>query len=950
MTYLQWNNLIGSHLFNEDMAGREVQLFVTKEDVVRLGQKSGQFDGKSDSDIWEDFIRAVRSGIPGEKRDNNFLEKIIFAYGKATQKNLTSIANDPLTFPPYLAYLVLSVLPLTIGDLPLRANNYYDRIKAFFQENDLTKLPDATPQKNWDAVWQHLSDWSTVKKQCEWGIFTNQIFSGFVHVGLPLSQCLFNPQGIKLLPIAFEKSGFVPGFLPNQEAMRTVLIKYWESVLRQRPGVLDKLEKSDNGLGQAVVSIACRVFSTWEGDIETDTEESRPRESGPLSSRHRARLHLSFSINQRDGTLDWGVRARSQRDYPEDLILDGHPCKDTLRNGYSNHLPVGFHHKLTLQDKANRWEAALPEKPFRLFIGGVVLGLHSDSWVETDELSRYDQMHLLCDSTRMDKVLAWGKHFPASNFKEITDDDVDGIPADWRLFRFTGPGQSLDSEAVLPTQKKIIFTGGVKTGYRTWLSECPPQVEIENADGTEMPFVEQVQTQEKTELRRKEDVRQIWLLPAALSVGQSYEVATDNLPAQTFRTDDDSGFTLLRSGNCQNPQRDRFGNTTETASGCFAVGNEVMGLDFRHQLGEKQHFLPVREAQSSNTETAPAFDAANDSLLHFLACRQTCRLENFYEAFEQLLSQKIEGEWSAPGLSLSGCKRIVLNLYDALGYADFDYQSGRIVANPPQMFLLPAEAGRRALLSGVRTPEFVQKVFAVAAEKGLSVRIIPKAGATDDWQLLPDTIILECRRPAHEGYGIHELAAFAKALDIPFKPDEITQWALLHFSAGLNDFENTLGQCRDERFEDYDWTRKIFNPHTFQFERSESGDFDKSFALVEYRKNAYTYDHVLWKDGTAHRVDKGWARWLAVRQAGQQVLFTDTDQRAAYIPSGLPLPHLMAKGLLLCSGRVPERQLLEINGVKALFSKYDNVVFTLFHNEFRKIGQNPVPITSFQTC
>lgn len=946
VTYLKWNNLIGASLFNEGMAGREVYLFVRKQDVIRIGRESENFEGQTNDHIWQDFIRSVKNGLPGE--DKTDLErKINSAYRNFVVKKLIGISGEPFTFPPYLSYLLLTVLPIVEDESPLRANNYYKRITAFLKANELPTLRDATPQKNCDLAWQHLADWSTLQKQGAWGIFTKQNFSGYVHVGLPMSQCLFDPRGFKLLPEAFARAGFVPGLLPSQETMRKTLIENWVSVLRQRPTVLDNLKKSDDDLGQVVVAIACRIFAAWEGDLEIEPEQAGLRESDRQISRQRARLYLSF-IKQRDGVLDWGVRMNSTRPYPEDLTFppDLH-CKDVLRNGWSNHMKHKFSSHLTLRDPSNRWEAVLPEKQLRLFIAGRTLGLNSDSWVETDQLNRYEPTYILCADDCANKVMTWGEHFPTGSFKQKTEHDFDGIPVGCQLFWFSGPSQGLDGEANLPMEKKMAFVGGVKTGYRTWLPQCPPEVKIESAAGNESPYYVDPLAQIEIKLSQKPNTRDHWLLPNTLPTGQEYGIIAANLPKQTFRTDDGSGFARLCAGPSANPRRDYFGNPTEAMAGGHAIGNKVAGIQSTFQTGYLHHFKPVQRGDASVINgNVPSFNPANDWLLHFLACRRDCRVENFYEAFEQVLAQSIVGEWNPSELSLSACKRIVLNLYDALGYVDFDYQQRRIVANPPQLLLLPTESGLRALLTGVRTPEFVQKVFGLAAERGLSIRIVSKAGTVADWQLLPDTITLESCKP----YSInHELKIFAQDLHIPFQPDDIAQWALLHFSASLDDFKNTLGRCRSERFEDYG-TFKVFNAHTFQFESAEGNDFDKTFALVEYRQNAYTYEHILWIDCVAHRVDKSWGRWLVIQKIGWSVVFVDENKRAAYIPAALPLPYLLAKGLLLCSGRVPERKRLEINGVKALFSKYDNMIFTFLSNELSKIGQKPVPITSIQTC
>ncbi len=55
MDYLDWNNRLANHFFNEEIAGREVLLYANKGIIDSIGKDLG---GTTD------FIRAVKTGPP----------------------------------------------------------------------------------------------------------------------------------------------------------------------------------------------------------------------------------------------------------------------------------------------------------------------------------------------------------------------------------------------------------------------------------------------------------------------------------------------------------------------------------------------------------------------------------------------------------------------------------------------------------------------------------------------------------------------------------------------------------------------------------------------------------------------------------------------------------------------------------------------------------------------
>ena len=945
MKYLEWNNLIGSCILNEKMAGRETYLFLTKQDIIKAGKTKSIFKSQDDESVWNDFIQALRVGIPGGPRKCDLLEKIYTAYDKRKSLRIDEVE---ILYPPYVGYLILTTLPILESTDSekvdtLRANNYYTRINNFLKKYRLSELQNQNNNRNWKHIWDHLSDWSVHTKKTDLGIFRVRNFSpAWKYAGIPLSQCLIDPKAFKRLPSLFLKEGLVPNSSINDRDWRSFLEKTWGKDLQQRSDVLEHIQKENDEMGRVVLELVKQAYHNWKGEIEGEEELTtqqpvkRIRKEGT-----RSRLFLSFKLDRSSGEFKWGCRMFSRNDYPEDLSFNGQACFEAREN-WSNQLEFSFVEKTTLKDLANKWEAVLPEKDLRFFIGGAHFNLSADYWIETDEINRISPMRILCKNAQKSLIEKWGKHFShPGKFKEFTSEDYDGIPKNQSLFEFQYPlefpsGEQIKIEAIA---KRILLINGVKLGTRTYLKNCLPDVVVENGDGSEEVFLELCQGVNKVPLEKKSTDVIRWMLPQTLKEGDEFIISLEGAEkTYPFRIASEP-IELLKIENQACPKRNRFGLVTDNENECFVQGSLVHGLDYKKQGVYEWHFKPGQRNTSIKSIVNSDYNIKNDLLLEFLTRKKTAHLKEFFEAFEQNLYSKISNELEDEKVNLTFLKRQIVNWYDFLGYVDFDYLSKRITVNPPQMFLVPTPYGRKAILTGGRTPDFVDRIFETSNKLGLQIEITPQAGAEKPWILLPNTIIINAFDL--QGYGISELNTFAEKLNIYFAPEQIVQWGLLNFSAGISDYEKSIHQ--DERFEDWDWSRKIFNPDTFRFERCELDTFDKTFSLVEYQLNAYTYRHILWKDGYAFPVDKSWGRWLVLKHFEKKVIFKSANCLTA-IPTGMPLPRLMSEALLLLSGKIPKQKLLEINGIRTYFNLYDNLVDNMSFNEFSKIGQTLIQV------
>ncbi len=102
--------------------------------------------------------------------------------------------------------------------------------------------------------------------------------------------------------------------------------------------------------------------------------------------------------------------------------------------------------------------------------------------------------------------------------------------------------------------------------------------------------------------------------------------------------------------------------------------------------------------------------------------------------------------------------------------------------------------------------------------------------------------------------------------------------------------------------------------------------------------------HLLWKGDECTEVDGDWGRYAALRDMGVNVVTYDSQQFALAVPSTIPLPRLIARGLTLCAGFLPqtvnssEACRLSISNPRAI-SIYTEVPPTIGELAAAKLGQ-----------
>lgn len=942
MKYNEWNDCIASYFFNPDNAGKDIHFYLTKSDLVKLGKKL--LPDKTEQEVWTDYIQVIKFG------DRNPVGQTPYSI---IDQSLNLFAKwDGQSYPLFISYLILFIVPLTESDDGnFNANNYYGRVNDFFNKNGLLtntserSIGSANFQRI-SSLWDSLEEWSIMSKNCELGIFELKKFGNdkWVHVKKPLSQCLFTPKEIRRLPELFMESGLVPGASYSDEQIKKIILAHGKKYLGIKDNVLRLVSDSKNELGHSIIEIAGREYKKWTGEshqlLQTVNDEKIKRNYTV------ATLLQQFEINYGIETIQFSYRLHSSNDFPEDLEFDNKEIIYEAR-GWSKTLQLPFKEKFELKDEFNRWIARFPDKDVRLFIGAGTMQLSNQYWIETDTMSKTSQMHLLCRTQLEDSIIAWGQHFRATDFKKL---ELEGLPKGFALFRIQYPKQNHPAIYMLSigTEKSIQLNGGLKVAFNTYLNLHLPEVEIINADGNEEVFIVYKDDGIEVPLAKRYTNDNRWQLPENMALESAFNIRIRN---QTLRGYDSTWFIVSSDDACLKidasllPKRDPYGKVFSGTSKSYAEGSNVFGINWKMQQGCMPDFMPIVDAGPVSKGSQEYANECGNLLLTYLTVKSESSAVDFYEVFERIHGRIFLQNNIQYPVNLSRMKRISLNLFDFLGYVDYDYQLNRIVVNPPQLILIPSKKGRKALLIGGRDPAFLSRLIDAGNKMNVGIDIYQQQD-TNAVFLIPDTITISASKPAREGYGEQELKAFCNELKIIFNRNEITQFGLQEFSVDIRQYESYVIANNETTTNDYDWARKIFNPSTLRFEKSTSKEFDTTYTLVEYKLREWEYHHKLWINGRCYNVDKNWTRYMIVKKVGRQVIFFDEQKRTVAIPAALPLPRLFAESIALLSGRAPSNKIMMLEGDQYWYSLFENVPSIFIQNFFMKLGQK-VTMKSF---
>lgn len=935
MKYLEWNNIISSYFFNPANAGKDIHLYLTKNDIIGLGRP--YFTEKTENEIWADFITSVKRGVPGS--NGNIIAKAKFAHSKNNLVGRNKSDGTPATieditvlYPPFISYLVFLVLPLIeVVEGNFRTTNYYGKLNSFIS-NDSNLGTNDFRNNQINCLWEDLADWANVKNNGDLGVFNIISFTNenWIYVGKVFSQCVLPPNFLNRLPELFEAIGLVPNTFYEDRFLQEKIKNSRTELIPKN--TLDFLKKEDE-LANSIIQTIQRQYRKWTGETHQDIE------GGTTLRKKRnytiAPLFLQFKLNTNDEIINFSYRMYSSNDYPEDLKFDKLENLYEI-NGWSKTLALEFKEGIELKDNFNKWIAKFPDRDVRLFVSAGTQQLSNDFWIETDVLSKTERMYLLCKKSKQEQIKEWGITFENGNFRS---EYYNGLPQNYSLFWFRNPIQGVSDIPILTlyNEKRIYFVGGLKANFRSYSRHFLPEIEIINSDGNEKVYLQYRGADEKLFLYKKTSLNNRWLLPEKTKIDTDFyiKVENENFPgnelAYNLITTDNSAINVNES---KLPKRDSFGKKITTSIDQYCLGSNIINPNTQRQEPYKHLFRSTKIDATKGITTATLNSHCGNKLCDFLSFKNVLSTEEFFRAFEFYYSKQFSEKNVITNFNLTKLKRTSLNFYDFIGVLDYDYETKNIVLNPPQFIYIPSEQGRKILLIGARDSALIEEIINTAPKHNLQVELINQF-STNERLLLPDAVIIKAFHQTKDDYGEISLKAFAEELKIKLIDNSLPQVAFLNFSASITEYENLLLPA-DEN--DYGWARYVFHPDTLKFEISETANFNKSFSLLEYKLNEYTYQHKLWKENKCYQIDMNWGRFIALKHFNKDVILFDSKHNKVAIPLELPLPRLLAESIMLLSGLAPDFKIIE----NKKYRIYENIPSIFTTNLFSKLGQTPI--------
>lgn len=805
---------------------------------------------------------------------------------------------------------------MTEGDFDFHGRDYYKRLNVFLLLNNFDETIESL--KELDPLWKDLEDWTFVNNG-DLGFFVLQSLSNnWKYVGKPFSQCLLPPRVIKRLPAVFQQSDLIPLTKYTKSTFKSVLLTK-ASYLGLASTALKLVRENNNELGQSLIEIVIREFTKWSGEsndaVLIDSVE-RPRKNFTL-----APLLLQFLIDESSGRLDFSYRFKSANEFPQDLKFNEF---DNLyfRNGWSVTLPIPFSQSLELKDQRNKWTVKNPPKDIRLFIRGSYYEMDSDFWIETDNLVRTEWMYALVKNETFGLIEEWGKSFPSDCFVKK---EYIGIPPGFSLYSFINPRTSCENvpSLELDATKTIKMVGGLRITFRQYLNQYRPEVQIENADGSEKVILSYKNETIQFELKRSFTSSDRWQLPAELNIDSDFYISiegNENIRSLPYQLNSSSDSILTTSF----PRRNKF-QLLPIQNEPFYQGNSIHNIDLTNAYVDGMDFFS-NNFELIDVDLPVLYES---SLINWLIAKKTCTIAEFYNIFEYITSKEFTQQ---DGLLF--LRRATLHLMDYLGYVDFEHTEDKITALPAKLILIPTSNGFRALLIGCRNIKLIEKILeTVKKQKNVFVQLT----FNDSKYLLPQTLILISEKE-------NAFQQIAKSCELNYDKEYLLK--LKQLIPTLEEYKLKIINNGDrESREGYGWPRKIFDRNTLKFVYSES--IDKAFALVEYSFSSYRLEYGLWLDQKYYIVDKNWSRYLAIhfwadkasrydknKSVARPYLFYSNDNAFA-IPASLPLPKLISRFFIQLSGKVPHFKQLTIEGKTRWFNVYYDVSHSLITNFFR---------------
>lgn len=931
MRYSQWNELLFEYYFGDEK-DHEVFLGIDKESLIDYVLERGVFDEEIEnaislnpckkidysSYVWNSFTQLFRS--------RETISKTVLL--NVFRKHLKD-SDVPDVMPTVFPCLALFIMPLA-NNPDMDPRNFYDRVTDFFRENYIIGPYETinTPDLNQfvaptlKTMWENLEIWAQ-SEGYQYRVKSSPN-TRWKYVAPFMAESLLTASQRDSFKVVFYEAGLTPDQDMSDERIVSILDLYHKEI-----GFTDEMawKKVFENYQDILIDVFHRQYNKWDGNTIVkihENERSISRDYG-----NNKKLYLCMNIlrgnynfffksifSDAEPGSEFEYKGSGQLDFSFSISSDGYSEESLFISNLAEIVSGG--EGITLRDASNtRNKLSFRNEDFFLF------EKYYNTYSSSCKLKIGGKFYFLVKKDAITEYQDWLKENAA---REITDRHA--FSSLYSLYHIESVKTSLPSHNALncATRKtiKVVDTFVIKREASSIVlyQGLPVYFQIEGInveeDKVRILFDQGFRLTDR-DLEYDEN-RRLWKLPIITNqmlLEESFQVyCNDQLlsPARYSFGD----FDALADDSYDEIGYDAWGNYTQDDA-------EFKGLNLKCTTGLAYLLEDNMKRFGKDTKFEKRAYQPTDYLLYWLSSRPRADKEDFTEAIRVQVQNAIASDLAMEKWGV----RALIDNYCRLGYINYAYHEGKhiLAVNKPTFVLLPssvnngsiggsvssvscAEKQFKLLLTGARTPEFIDKLLRRAEGFNYNgARIFVQVDEASG-PLYPQRIIFWSS-------SIFAIKEFAAKYGIQYQ-HTIYSNSLLEKLGSVEDYEthivNTQQSFREtyEGFTDltaidYKQLSELLEEGAYiKMDRVSHSSFDKNGSVVTYFPGKYKEKTILWKDGRQYPVDKYWGHFIGMKYADAKVAKIDKDSMTLYLPWFIKLPMLYARAMTMITGEIPE--------------------------------------------
>ncbi|MCM3195817.1 hypothetical protein [Priestia megaterium] len=465
-SYVQWNEVICNHFYNQENSGKIVYLYVNSSVIKSLGREKF---GYTEKEAINSFCKCIFDLSPYESR--------IFRIGFAQGMNWFKKGMEGI--PPFIGLLALCVLAATkMGtnqDEGIGGGNYYHPLRELLDSLESSGKPlyfEKTVK-----LWKILYKWQK-KNNFNFGI-TPSFPYGTSFTGYPRSQCLIRDSDRLMLNEFFEWANYNEKSLIDKGVLKNQLSRFLES----RGGRLSNLffMKKQSYQKQLVMQISVELES-WKRNKHFHIMEDTSKFNSIPNIKRKNEMFLVLKFEGRLSKSIGEVYFLSQ--FKDDLKYDNFRIDNIELNTPFIRKELSEFDEITLDYHIDidGYDISLDYRGNGILFLKQGNDIGINGWVNKRIVETNKDYIILYKNAHHDLIKKW----LCLNNISIKSTIKRGLPEKYSLIMIT-TGQDIEGIDDLETSNNYFvidrnislkFEGGLKIAHSEWMYSFPPEIRV----------------------------------------------------------------------------------------------------------------------------------------------------------------------------------------------------------------------------------------------------------------------------------------------------------------------------------------------------------------------------------------------------------------------------------------------------------------------------------------